>query len=103
MGHITLEMLQTLASPNTDWAAHHEVQAYLATLDASQRVAGLVQVLQQEHHQLETNNTAPLLQLASILLRREIIALEDANTLQALVDPLWQLLQTVLSLVLLSW
>jgi hypothetical protein len=87
MGLITLEMLQSLASPNV--AAHNEVQAYLATLNASQRVAGLVQVLQQEQ---ETCTTAPLLQLAAILLRREIIALDDCLALQALVDPLWQIL-----------
>jgi hypothetical protein len=88
--YITLEMLQTLASPNV--TAQNEVQAYLSTLDASQRLAGLVEILQKGNAEYRNDAPPHLLQLAAILLRREIIALDDTVRLQALVDPLLQIL-----------
>jgi len=83
---ITNDLLQALLS--ADAQQRQAAEAYLQSLTVTQRIQGLVQVLQA--NTTSTNAPPPpQQQLAGVLLRREIIVqLDDSQQLQALMEQL---------------
>jgi hypothetical protein len=87
---ISTDLLQALLSP--DASQRQAAEAQLAQLSAEQCCTELLQALQQP--QPQTLQQQHLVQLAAVLLRREIIALSDAAQVESLIEPLLLLLHS---------
>ena len=71
---VTAELLDALLS--ADGNRRKEAEAYFQAIPFNQRVSDLVHQVQQKSH------------LSAVLLRRDILRMDDAHAVQSLVDPL---------------
>mmetsp|Transcript_24488 Transcript_24488/g.58091 ORF Transcript_24488/g.58091 Transcript_24488/m.58091 type:complete len:1322 (+) Transcript_24488:125-4090(+) len=89
---ITVQLLEALMSPSNDIRGQAET-VYNSITPVQTRVEGLMKTLmefvQQQPHQ-QTQQSTTLIAFLSILLRRDILKLDQLSLLEQLVDPLLQ-------------
>lgn len=85
---ITVALLEALLS--ADGSLRSQAEAALASLEVTQRIAGLL----PHCHATATgsaSNNASIATLSAVLLRRDIVKLTHVSPLEQLVEPLWEL------------